>query len=220
LLCFASTGTAGPLLGIGLSWANLEGLSEIGPITVDLAPHGGHGTLVLALGDAGTITELLAGSPGLHVAVLTANTLDTLRAGELVEIPLHELGVPGFNVGLLFAGQTEYELIAALRLGGLLPPETPIEGLEEYQRHERNEVEDCPFCQERRHGLPTGSSPLASYSPRLFASTAPAAATSGRKKAPRRAHRPWSERIYQHPYLFFVLAVVVVGGLTVLIDTC
>jgi hypothetical protein len=220
LLCFASTGTAGPALWIGLSWANLKGLSEIGPITVELAPYGGHGALMLALGDEGIVTELLSGSPGLHVVVLTGNTLDTLRAGELVEIPLHQLGVPGFAVGVLFAGQTEYELIAALRLGGLLPPETVIEGLEEYQRHGRNEVEDCVFCQERRHGLPAGFSPWASHSPRLSAATAPAAARTLRARAPRRAHRLWSERIYQHPYLFFVLAVVVVGGLAVLIETC
>ncbi|MDX2013985.1 MAG: hypothetical protein SFW67_27560 [Myxococcaceae bacterium] len=77
-------------------------------------------------------------------------------------------------VRVLFAGPTEFEMIDALRGAGLVDAATRFQGLEEYQQHERNAVESCALCRERRHV---------------------------KREPPPPPARSWRETLYAHPYV-------------------
>lgn len=138
------------------------------------------------------LADVMSRFPGDHVVGLTPRTLQTLRDGHPVELQLAPLGLSDFTGGFLFAGQSEFELIELLRSTGLIDATTKFEGVEEYLRHERNAVEDCVFCRERRHGK----------SGVVF--SAPSAVS-------------WQARILAHPYLVMlgVLGVFALIGLVV-----
>ncbi|MDP1923079.1 MAG: hypothetical protein Q8L14_42945 [Myxococcales bacterium] len=138
------------------------------------------------------LADVMSLFPGDQVVGLTPRTLQTLRDGHPVELQLAPLGLSDFTGGFLFAGQSEFELVELLRASGLIDATTKFEGVEEYLRHERNAVEDCVFCRERRHqknGV-------------VF--SAPAAPS-------------WQARILAHPYLAMlgVLGVFALIGLAV-----
>lgn len=176
---------------MGLSWANLIELADDRPILFELEPLGGEGRIFIAFGDEAMARVLVDARPDAHVITITARAMETLQSGEVFTVPLRELGVPGFHVGLVFAGETEFELIENLRAAGLADPSAPIEGIEEYLRHERNEVADCPRCRAGSHGG------LATQAPRALIG-----ARAGRG-------RSWRERVVRHPYL------VMAGGLAI-----
>jgi hypothetical protein len=190
MIRFTAHGDAGRILGMGLSFGNLRELRAQRPIVFDLAAHSSHGRLVIACGDEGTVAQMLSAFPDGHVVTLTERTLASLREGAVIQVPLADLNVPNFGLGLLFAGETEYEIVAGMRSAGLLAPDAPLDGIEEYERHERNEVADCALCRGRRHG------------------------------APAVVALPWQERVYRHPYLVAASFLLLVSIITLLAQRC
>jgi hypothetical protein len=216
LIRFVAYGVRGRVLGMGLSFRNLDELARDNPILFDLAPYDSSGQLLITCGDERTLKRTFAAFPSAHVITLTPRTLNTLRSGQAVIAPLDQLGVPGFADGALFAGETEFELIELLRASGLVDPDTQIEGLEEYFRHERGEVEDCPSCRLQRHTearLP----PLDVLA--LAGLLAPESGKGAPLTGPAPGREDWRERIYRHPYLVVVAALAVCALLALAIES-
>ena len=193
MIQFTATSANGAVLGLGLSFGNLEQIQAGEPAVVELTKHGSTGRIVLAWA-AGE--EELAGLielfPADHVVGLTGRTVDTLRSGEAVELALSQLGVPGFWAGILFVGPTEFEIVEALRTSGFLDAAVQLQGLEEYLRHERNEDETCTLCRKRSHRR-SGHHPAKSTQSSLR----------------------WRDKLYEHPYLaaFGLLGLFALIGL-------
>lgn len=181
MIQFIGDSPNGKVLGVGLSFGNLDHITAGDPALVKLNEHGGAGRIVLAqVSRNEELAPLMALFPGDFVVGLTQRTVDSLRAGQAIEVGLAQLGVPNFHAGILFAGPTEFEIVNSLRASGLVSADTPLSGLDEYLRHERNAVEDCTYCRARTHQK-TGV-------PNLALQTAPRST-------------PWLERLYAHPYL-------------------
>ena len=159
---------------------------------------------MLAFGDESTVARMLAAFPKAHVVTITERTLGSLRAGLAITVPLAELGVHNLGIALVFAGETEYEVIAQLRAAGLIGSDTTIDGIEEYDRHERNEVADCPRCLHRHHGL---AAPLLAVARDRSGGNVPQAGA-------------WRERLYRHPYLFLIACVALISAATLLAERC
>lgn len=150
MIQFRSNGTRGTVLGMGLSFGNLDRMEAGDPAFVPL--EGASGRIVLACSaNHQALALLMAQFPGDHLVGLTPRMIEDLRRGHAVEIALEQIGVRGVNAGLLFAGPTEFEMVEALRAAGFVDAATQLSGLDEYLRHERNEVETCALCRERRH---------------------------------------------------------------------
>lgn len=193
MIQFRAVGTGGGLLGIGLSFANLDRIQAGDPAFVLLT--GERGRVVLAHAPSNLdLAVLITQYPDDHLIGLTSRTLETLRGGEAVEIPLARLGLSRFAAGILFAGPTEFEMVDNLRATGLVDAATKLEGLEEYLQHERNEVETCALCRERRHRK--RDLPVPRESPQA---------------------RTWQETLHAHPYLasLVLLGVFALLGLAV-----
>ena len=193
MIRFTANSDAGRILGLGLSHGNLRELRAERPFVFDLAQHESQGQLVIAYGDERTVAQMLARFPGGHVVTLTERTIRSLQGGEVIQVPLADLAVANFRVGLLFAGETEFEIVSDMRTAGLLAPGARIDGIEEYERHERNEVADCEMCRARSHGRarPVIGPP---------------------------AGEPWQERLYRHPYLFAFAVLALVSIVVVLVQ--
>jgi hypothetical protein len=136
---------------------------------------------------------MIAAFPDGHVVTLTERTLRSLQGGEVIQVPLADLAVANFRVGLLFAGETEFEIVSEVRTAGLLAPDARIDGIEEYERHERNEVADCKRCQARGHG-------------------------KARPVIGPQAGEPWQERLYRHPYLVSIGFLAIVSVIVLLVQ--
>lgn len=181
MIQFIADSPNGPVLGVGLSFGNLDRITVGDPALVKLSEHGGAGRIVLAsVSRNEDLAPLMAQFPGDFVVGLTQRTVDSLRSGEAIELGLAQLGVPNFHAGILFAGPTEFEIVNTLRASGFVSADTPLTGLDEYLRHERNVVEDCASCRARTHQKTGG--------PNLALPSAPRST-------------PWLERLYAHPYL-------------------
>lgn len=147
----ANTKDGGRLLGLGLSFANLERMEAHDPVVVDLTRHEGRGSLLVAAAE----DEVgVAGAKGLlggpcYVARLDAAALEALRRGQPLQ---RSLGAPGFVRLLLFTGQDELELIATLRGAGLVEDDAPLHGLDEYFLHEAGLCAGCSSCEARWAG--------------------------------------------------------------------
>lgn len=165
----------GAVLGLGLSFGNLERLEAGQPAFTTFEPARARFVLASAR-EHRDLALAMVQHPGDHVVGLTARTVAALRAGEAVELEVSQLGLHRLVSLLIFAGPTEFEMIEALRASGFVDAATRLEGLEEYLRHERNEVETCEFCRERRH-----------YRRRPPVATQPPGT--------------WRDRLYAHPYL-------------------
>ncbi|MBA3499233.1 MAG: hypothetical protein M4D80_21435 [Myxococcota bacterium] len=193
MIRFTANSDAGRILGLGLSHGNLRELRAERPIVFDLAQHESRGQLVIAYGDERTVAQMLALFPGGHVVTLTERTIRSLQGGEVIQVPLADLAVHNFRVGLLFAGETEYEIVTDMRTAGLIAPGARIDGIEEYERHERNEVSDCELCRARGHG-------------------------AARPVIGPVTGEPWQERLYRHPYLFTIAFLVIVSIVVLLVQ--
>lgn len=137
---------------MGLSFDNLRLLEEHKPIAFDLAPYGTTGQLLIAYGDLAIAEALAAAMPDHRVITLHPNTMAALRRGEVIDVPFSSLDVTELSRAMLFAGTTEHAMLDALRGAGMLKG-TKIEGEAEYARHQRNEVDDCEACRERRDAI-------------------------------------------------------------------
>ena len=156
MIRFVADGKRGRVLGLGLSFDNLRLLADSRPIVFDLAPLGSRGTFVLACGPVDEVVRFVerSGLADARIVRVDEARLASFRRGEALSLDLEALGVPGFTDAILFAGPTEFEVVEALRSAGLVKPETELEGIEEYRRHQAGLVQDCPLCQARKHGLP------------------------------------------------------------------
>jgi hypothetical protein len=150
MIRFRADGARGSFLGMGLSFDNLDRLQAGEPAFVPL--EGSRGRIVLACSaNHQALALLMVQFSGDHLVGLSPRMIDDLSGGQTVEIALEQIGVRGVNTGVLFAGPTEFEMVDALRAAGFVDAATRLTGLDEYLQHERNEVETCPLCRERRH---------------------------------------------------------------------
>lgn len=192
MIQFTAASPGGDVLGLGLSFGNLERMQAGDPAIVQLGRPDGPGRIILACAnDEQEVAGVMARFPGDHVVGLSARTVGSLRSGEAFELPLGQLGVPLFSRGILFAGPTEFEVVEQLRATGFLDATVQLEGLEEYLRHERGEVVGCAQCRSRSHGKPTAPD------------------------APSAAPTVWRDWLFAHPYVgaFGLLGLFALIGL-------
>jgi hypothetical protein len=146
MIRFTAVGHSGPVLGLGLSFANLDLLREGRPIQFDVTEHALN--LVILECDAVTLARAVESMPSSRVIGLTPRTIDTLRAGEVVTVSRAASQLPADVV--LFAGETELAILESMQSAKLVGQETSVQGMEEYHRHEANAVEGCTECEARR----------------------------------------------------------------------
>jgi hypothetical protein len=150
MLRFATDSDKGRLLGLGLAEGNLERLEKGDPIVVTLDEQGGMGRLVIASSEDGeglAAAMELAGDEA-DTLLLDGAALEALRAGEVLLRSL--VSSTGFANAMLFSGPDEASMLLAMRLGGMLPDDAEIAGLDEYAEHEANACPGCPLCDARR----------------------------------------------------------------------
>jgi hypothetical protein len=144
MIRFTADGREGPVLGLGLSFANLDLLRLGQPIQFEEQGL----SMVIMEGDAAAIAQAEAALPGSRIIGLTPRTLDTLRAGEVITVPRTSSALQ-VDV-LLFAGESEIAIMEAMQGASMITPNTDVRGLDEYHRHEANAVEGCEQCEARR----------------------------------------------------------------------
>jgi hypothetical protein len=143
MIRFVGQGSGGQVLGLGLSFGNLDLLAEARPIRFDLAPYGESGHLLILAGTEDDVAAALA--TGDKVLGLTPRTLDSLRQGQVIPIELAGLGISALWQAILFAGPSERQILDDMRQSGLVSPDARID-TQDFERHERGEAHDCVEC--------------------------------------------------------------------------
>lgn len=197
MIRFVADGKDGKVLGLGLSWANLDLLLDDHPIVFALDELGASGELMIVAAESPFGTHLLQSTAVEHVLGLADSTLETLRQGQLHMLPGEALDLEEFAHVGLFGGPSELEIVDALKQTGLLAADQALEGMDEYLAHEAHSVEGCSWCALRA---------AEGHAPR-----------KRQRQSPTSAH-PLRDWVFAHPYTFFVAALLIIALFGLVID--